>query len=93
MSVKAVVLIKAHTDQVSDLAAKLVEVNGVTEVFSVAGQYDLIAIVCARDNEALATVVSDRVRKLSGVSYSETLIAFRTYSRGELDTVSSMGLD
>lgn len=93
MSVTAVVLIKAHTDQVSDLAAKLVEVPGVTEVFSVAGRYDLIAIVRVRDNENLAAVVSDRVRKLGGISYSETLIAFRTYSRSEAAAAGDMGLD
>ena len=93
MSVTAVVLIKAATGQVSDLAAQLVEVDGVAEVFSVAGRYDLIAIVRRRDNEELATVVTDRVRKLAGIIDSETLIAFRTYSRSELEAASAFGLD
>jgi len=93
MTVTAIVLIKAQTDKVSELAQRLVEVDGVTEVFSVAGQHDLVAIVRATDNEKLAVVVSDRVRKLGGIANSETLIAFRTYSKGELEAAFSIGLD
>lgn len=93
MSVTAIVLIKAVTDRVSDLAQELVEVDGVAEVFSVAGRYDLIAIARARDNEELAAVVSDRIRRLAGIADSETLIAFRTYSGRELKAAFSLGLD
>lgn len=92
MSVTAIVLIKAQTEKVTALAEALVEVSGVREVFSVAGQYDLIAIVHASDNERLADVVSDKIRKLDGIAGSETLIAFRTYSRAELETAYSIGL-
>lgn len=93
MSVTAIVLINAQTDKVSALAETLVEVNGVTEVFSVAGRYDLIAIVRAADNEQLATVVSDRIRRLGGIASSETLIAFRAYSSSELQAAYSIGLE
>lgn len=92
MPVTAVVLIKANTDKVTALAEAMVEVSGVSEVFSVAGQYDLVAIVRASDNERLAEVVSDKIRKLEGIAGSETLIAFRAYSRAELETAYSLGL-
>ncbi len=93
MRVTAIVLIKAQTDKVTSLAEALVDVEGVVEVFSVAGRHDLIAIVRAPDNEQLASVVSDRIRKLDGIADSETLIAFRAYSGKELQAAYSMGLD
>ncbi|MBV6422348.1 MAG: hypothetical protein NAOJABEB_00126 [Steroidobacteraceae bacterium] len=93
MSVKAIVLIKAQTDQVSRLARSIAEVAGVSEVYSVAGQYDLVALVHARDNEGLAGIVSDGIRRLEGISYSETLIAFRTLSKAQVATTHSVGLD
>lgn len=93
MSVKAIVLIKAQTDQVSRLARSIAEVAGVSEVNSMAGQYDLVALVHARDNEGLAGIVSDGIRRLEGISYSETLIAFRTLSKAQVATTHSVGLD
>lgn len=92
MHVTAIVLIKAQTEKVSALAEAMVEVPGVSEVFSVAGQYDLIAIVRVPNNDRLAEVVSDRIRRLDGIAGSETLIAFRAYSRAELETAYSIGL-
>jgi DNA-binding Lrp family transcriptional regulator len=89
----AIVLIKSQTDQVSALAQRLVELTGVSEVYSVAGQYDLVAIVQARDNEELAAVISDRIRKLPGIVDSTTLIAFRAYSQRQLESGFSLGLD
>ncbi|MBS0398742.1 MAG: Lrp/AsnC ligand binding domain-containing protein, partial [Proteobacteria bacterium] len=67
MSTKAVVLVKAQTDQISALAQSIANIAGVSDVYSVAGQYDLVAIVEVRDNEQLAEVVSDRIRKLHGI--------------------------
>jgi DNA-binding Lrp family transcriptional regulator len=87
----AIVLIKTETDQVSALAQKINEVRGVSEVFSVAGQYDLVAIVRVSSNERLAEVVSDDIRRLPGIKYSETLIAFRVYTREEIEGVFSLG--
>ncbi|MCU0757827.1 MAG: Lrp/AsnC ligand binding domain-containing protein [Steroidobacteraceae bacterium] len=92
MHVTAIVLIKAQTDTVSALAEALVDIPGVAEVFSVAGHYDLVAIVRVADNDRLASVVSDGIRKLPGIAGTETLIAFRAYSRGELEAAYSIGL-
>jgi len=91
--VAALVMIKAQTDRVSALAESLAETDGVSEVFSVAGQWDLVAIVRTRDNDTLAEVVTDRIRKLPGIAGSETMIAFRTYSRRELEAGFSLGVD
>lgn len=93
MSVTAVVMIKARTDQIAELAQKLVELEGVTEVFSVAGRYDLVAIVRAARNEDLAEIVSQRMHKVPGIVDSETLIAFRVYRNAEIEAAFSLGLD
>jgi DNA-binding Lrp family transcriptional regulator len=91
--VTAVVLIKAQTDRVPELAEELAGLEGVSEVFSVAGQYDLVALVRVRENEDLATVISGRMRKLPGITSSETLISFKVYSKQDIDAGFALGLD
>ena len=63
------------------------------EVFSVAGRHDLVAVVKVAENEQLADVISDRMRHLEGIVATETLIAFRAYSRKELEAGFELGLD
>jgi DNA-binding Lrp family transcriptional regulator len=91
--VTAVVLIKAETDKVAELAQKMAELDGVSEVFSVAGQYDLVALVRVRENEELARVISEKMRKLPGITSSETLISFKVYSRKDIEAAFQLGLD
>ena len=93
MSVTAVVMIKAKTDQINELAQALTGIRGVTDVYSVAGRYDLIAIVKAPRNEDLAEIISVQVHKTPGIVDSETLIAFRTYSNAEVDAGFALGLE
>jgi len=89
--VTAVVLIEAQTAKINDLAEAMVEVDGISEVFSVAGRYDLVAIVRVPKNEDIADVVSNRMRHLAGIVKSETLIAFRVYSREDIEGIFSLG--
>jgi DNA-binding Lrp family transcriptional regulator len=91
--VTAVVLIKAETDKVPELAQRMAELDGVSEVFSVAGQYDLVALVRVRENEDLARVISERMRKLPGITSSETLISFKVHSKQDIDAAFQLGLD
>lgn len=91
--VTAIVIIKAETSRIPDLAKKIAEMDGVQEVFSVAGRYDLVAIVKVGRNEDLADVISDRMRHLDGIVETETLIAFRAYSKKELEAGFELGLD
>jgi DNA-binding Lrp family transcriptional regulator len=83
--VSAVVLSEAETHKITDLAEALVEIDGIHEVFSVAGRYDLVAVVRVRENEQIADVVSGQMRHLAGVVKTETLIAFRVYSREDIE--------
>jgi DNA-binding Lrp family transcriptional regulator len=89
----AIVLIKAETNRIPDLADQIAEMAGVEEVFSVAGRYDLIAVVKVARNEDLADVISDQMRRLEGIVETETMIAFRAYSKKELEAGFELGLD
>jgi DNA-binding Lrp family transcriptional regulator len=87
--VTAVVLIEAETDKINELAKVMVEMEGIHEVFSVAGRYDLVAIVRVPKNEDIADVVSGSMRHLDGIVKTETLIAFRVYTREDVEGIFS----
>ena len=91
--VSAVVLLNMERDAINEVAQQLVAMEGVTEVYSVAGQYDLVVIVRVPDNEALAELVTERLLKLGGIRRSETLIAFRVHSRYDLERMFAVGME
>ncbi len=90
--VTAIVLISAETSRIPDLAEQIVNLDGVQEVFSVAGRHDLVAIVKVAKNEQLADVISDRMRHLEGIVATETMIAFRAYSQQDVEAGFGLGL-
>ena len=91
--VSAVVLLGLQRDKINEVAQQLVAMDGVTEVYSVAGQYDLVAIIRVKDNDALAELVTGRMLKVGGILRSETLIAFRVLSRYDLERMFSVGTE
>lgn len=91
--VTAIVLLNIERGKINDVAERLVELDGVGEVHSVAGRYDLVAILRTRSNEALADVVTNQIRQIPAIEHSETLIGFRVYSRHDLERLFSIGLE
>ena len=91
--ITAIVFVKADVARIPEVAEAIAALEGVSEVYSVTGQIDLIAMVRVRDHEAVADVVADQVNKVPGVNATETHIAFRTYSQHDLETAFSLGLD
>jgi DNA-binding Lrp family transcriptional regulator len=91
--ISAIVLINAEVDRIPEVAAAVAELRGVSEVYSVTGDIDLIAIVRVRQHEELADVIADQLNKVSGILGTQTHIAFRTYSRHDLEAAFSLGLD
>ena len=89
--VTAIVLMNADRMQIKDVAQKLVDMHQVTEVFSVAGRYDLIAMVRVKSTEEVADIITEKIGSLKGITATETLIAFRTYSRHDLEHMFSIG--
>lgn len=88
----AFVLIDAAPARIAELAAELADLDGVTEVFSVAGDVaDIIAIVRVRHHDDLADVVTRRIAALDGVESTSTLVAFRAYSRHDLEAMWDLG--
>ena len=83
--VTAVVLMNVERAQISGVAQQLADLAGISEVYSVAGRYDLIAIIRVKTNEELAELVTERIRKVADIQATETLIAFRAYSRHDLE--------
>ena len=91
--ISAIVLINAEVDRIPEVAAAIAELNGVSEVYSVTGDVDLVAIVRVRHHEELADVIADRLNKVSGILDAQTHIAFRAYSKHDLEAAFSLGLD
>jgi DNA-binding Lrp family transcriptional regulator len=89
--VTAIVLLNVARDRINAVAERLADVPGITEVYSVAGRYDLAAVIRVRSNDELADVVTSRMRALDGILGTETLIAFRAYSRHDLEAAFSLG--
>jgi DNA-binding Lrp family transcriptional regulator len=87
----AIVFVNVERGTVNTVADTLAGMPEVSEVYSVGGRYDLIAIVRVNGNEDLATVVTDRMGKIAAIKSTETMIAFRAYSRHDLESMFSIG--
>jgi DNA-binding Lrp family transcriptional regulator len=91
--ITAIVLVKTAVEKVPEVAEAIAAIDGVSEVYSVTGDFDLVAIVRVRRHEELAEVIPGRLNKVDGVTSTETHIAFRTYSQHDLESAFSLGAD
>ena len=91
MVVHAFVLIDAEPGRVADLAGELADVAGVAEVYSVAGEADLVAIIRVREHDELADVVTRRISNLPGITDTRTMVAFQAFSRHDLEAMWDLG--
>jgi len=91
--VHAFVLIDGEPARVADLAIELADIDGVSEVYSVAGHADIVAVVRVRRHGELADVVTRRISQLPGITSTRTLIAFQAYSRQDLDAIWDLGAE
>ncbi len=91
--VTAIVLINVEHGHINDVAEKLVEQSGVSEVYSVGGRYDLVAIIRVKTNEEMADLVTGHMLKIAYIAKTETLIAFKAYSRHDLERMFAIGAD
>lgn len=89
--ITSIVLINAATDAIPEVATALAEIPGVSEVYSVAGDIDLIAIVRVRRYDEVADVIAGQINKVPGVIDTATHIAFRAYSRHDLEQAFAIG--
>lgn len=93
MSVHAVVLIQCDIDEIPEAAQAIADLDGVSEVYSVAGEFDLVAVVRVAEHDDLAKVIPGGIAKIEGVDRTETLIAFQVYSKHDLERMFSIGFE
>jgi DNA-binding Lrp family transcriptional regulator len=90
--ITAIVLIKADVSRIPEVAETIAGLDGVSEVYSVTGEFDLVALVRVRQYEQVADVVPGTINKVDGITHTETHIAFRAYSQHDLEAAFSLGL-
>ncbi|KAA0016143.1 Lrp/AsnC family transcriptional regulator [Salinicola corii] len=88
----AVILINVEKGRIRGVAERLADLEGISEVYSTCGRYDLIAIARTRDFESLASLVTERLMSVEGIRDTETLNAMQVHSRHDLDAMFSVGL-
>jgi len=91
--ITAIVMISAATDSIPEVAQAIADLEGVSEVYSVAGHVDLIAVVRVRAFDDVADVIAGRLILVPGAADTETHIAFRAYSKHDLDAAFSLGFN
>jgi DNA-binding Lrp family transcriptional regulator len=89
--ITAFVMFTVQPGRVKATAERLLEIPGITEVYSVSGPFDIVALVRVREHEELADLVTGHAAELEGVIRSETLVAFRAYSKRDLESLWDIG--
>lgn len=89
--VTAIILLNIERGRVNPVGEALVDIPGVAEVYSIAGRFDLAVVVRVAANEQLADLVTDHMITLPGILQTETLIAFRAFSRHDLEAGFALG--
>jgi DNA-binding Lrp family transcriptional regulator len=89
----AFVLIRTARGRVTEVAEALADLRGVSEVYSVTGRFDLVAVLRVRTADDMADLVTGPLAHVEGVERTETLTAFRAYSRHDLEAAFSLGLE
>ena len=91
--IAAFVMIDAEQHRIAGLASDLADIAGVAEVYSVTGECDLVAVVRVSRHEELAAVVTEHISALPGITNTRTMVAFKAYSRRDLETLWDLGAD
>ena len=91
--ITAIVMVNAAVDQIPEVAQRIAELDGVSEVYSVAGDVDLVAMVRVRQHEDLHDAIAGRLNTVEGVLATTTHIAFQSYSRHDLEATFSLGME
>jgi DNA-binding Lrp family transcriptional regulator len=91
--ITAIVMVSVEADRIPEVAEQIADLDGVSEVYSVAGDVDLIAVVRVREFDQVAEVIAGTLSKVDGVLHTDTHIAFRAYSRHDLDAAFSIGVE
>jgi DNA-binding Lrp family transcriptional regulator len=89
----AVILVRSSREGLATLGSRLAEVPGVTEAYTVTGDWDFVAIVRVRQHDELASVVTRELAGLDGIERTHTMVAFQQHSRHDLEAIFGLGLE
>jgi DNA-binding Lrp family transcriptional regulator len=89
--ITAIVLISVTRSKINEIAEELTEIEGISEVYSVSGDFDIVAMLRVKTNEDLADIVTKKITKIDGIIKTQTMLAFMAYSKHDLE--SMFGLD
>ena len=89
--VTSIILANVERSKINETAEQLAAIDGISEVYSVSGNYDLIAVVRVQSNEELSDLVTKKLLKINSILKTETMLAFKAYSRHDLDAIFSIG--
>lgn len=90
--VTAIILIKTSKAAVNDTAKRLLSVTGITEVYSVSGKHDLLAIARVSDNDKVSDLVTEKLLEIESIMETETMLAFKAFSEFDLEAMFSVGM-
>jgi DNA-binding Lrp family transcriptional regulator len=90
--VTSIILINAERTRINEVAEQLQAINGISEVYSVSGNYDLVAVVRVKTNDDLANLVTKQMLAIEGIVKTETMLAFQAYSRHDLEAMFAVGM-
>ncbi len=88
--VTSIILLTTDRLKVNEVAEKLTQVEGISEVYSVSGNYDLVAIARVANNDALASMVTNSFVEIDGIETTDTMLAFKAYSKHDLEAMFSV---
>ncbi len=91
--ITVITTLKVERKKVNDIADQLANVKGVAEVYSVSGRFDLVTIIRTTDHDKMSDIVTNHMLKIDGILESETMIAFRSFSKYDLESMFSIGIE
>jgi DNA-binding Lrp family transcriptional regulator len=89
--INAIILINAERTKINSVAEQLVSLNGITEVYSVSGRFDLVAVIRLPHADDLADLMTEQVIKVDGITKTESMVAFKTFSKSDLANMFELG--
>ncbi len=90
--VTSIILINVERTKINEVAERLAEIDGISEAYSVSGKYDIIALARVPSNEDLAHLVTNRLLAIDAILKTETMLAFKAYSRHDLEAMFAVGI-
>ena len=89
--VTAIALLNVERDKLNAIAERLADLAEISEVYSVSGNFDLVTIIRVKDNDDLAKLITERMARVEGITHTHTMLAFRAYSRHDLEGMFAVG--